>query len=174
MKARVFAGAAAGLGLAAGVLLSPIGGASAGHTNSILSAQLDGRQEVRSEATNAAIAGDPNGRGEVYVFGVDGDPRTLCYVLNVEKIQFVEPGMAAHIHKGDAGANGGVVVNLARPFDGDAADCLTEGEILPNGAAAFPTGEKVADILADPSGYYVNVHNPEYPGGAIRGQLKGQ
>ena len=85
MKARVFAGAAAGLGLAAGVLLSPIGGASAGHTNSILSAQLDGRQEVRSEATNAAIAGDPNGRGEVYAFGVDGDPRTLCYVLNVEK-----------------------------------------------------------------------------------------
>jgi hypothetical protein len=97
MNARGLAGAAAGLGLAAGVLLSPIGGALAGHTNTILSAQLDGRQEVRTDATNSAIAGDPNGRGEVYVFGIDGDPKTLCYVLDVKKIQFVEPGMAAHI-----------------------------------------------------------------------------
>ncbi len=172
MNARVLAVAVAGV--AAGVLLSPIGGAFAGHTNSILSADLDGRQEVRTGATNKSIAGDPNGRGETYVFGIDGDAKTLCYVLNVEQIQFVEPGMAAHIHKGAAGENGPVVANLARPFDGDAADCLTEGEILPNGAAAFPTGEKVADILANPAGYYVNVHNPEYPGGAIRGQLAGQ
>ncbi len=172
MNTRVLAVAVAGV--AAGVLLSPIGGAFAGHTNSILSADLDGRQEVRTGAKSNAIAGDPNGRGEAYVFGIDGDAKTLCYVLNVEKIQFVEPGMAAHIHEGAAGENGPVVVNLARPFDGDAADCLTEGEILPNGAGAFPTGEKVADILANPSGYYVNVHNPEYTGGAIRGQLAGQ
>ena len=172
MKVRVLAAAAAGI--TAGVLLSPIGGALAGHTNSILTASLDGRQEVRTGATNRAMAGDPNGRGEAYVFGIDGDTKTLCYVLNVQKIALVEPGMAAHIHKGEVGENGPVVANLARPFDGDSADCLTEGEILPNGAAAFPTGETVAEILANPAGYYVNVHNPDYPGGAIRGQLRGQ
>jgi hypothetical protein len=27
-------------------------------------------------------------------------------------------------------------------------------------------------IAADPRGYYVNVHNLEFPGGAIRGQLR--
>jgi hypothetical protein len=26
-------------------------------------------------------------------------------------------------------------------------------------------------IAADPAGYYVNLHNPRFPGGAIRGQL---
>ena len=41
----------------------------------------------------------------------------------------------------------------------------------PGTTPKFPTGEPVAAILADPSGYYVNVHNAEYPGGAIRGQL---
>jgi hypothetical protein len=31
--------------------------------------------------------------------------------------------------------------------------------------------ELVADIAANPSEYYVNVHNKPYPAGAIRGQL---
>ena len=174
MKSRLITVVATGAGLAAGALLSPIGGALAGHTNTLLTAQLDGRQEVQTGAKDRRIVGDPNGRGEAYVFGVDGDPKTLCYVLTASRIAFVEPGMAAHVHKGAAGENGPVVVNLARPFDGDAADCLTEGEMLPNNVAAFPTGETVADILANPSGYYVNVHNPDYPGGAIRGQLGGR
>ena len=118
---------------------------------------------------NKSIAGDPNGRGEVYVFGIDGDPKTLCYVLTVDKIA---PATAAHIHLAAAGSNGPVVVNLARPTDGNAADCLTEGEILASGAPAFPVeGVTVAQILANPAAYYVNVHNADYPGGAIRGQL---
>lgn len=140
-------------------------GAIAGHTNTVLNADLSGREEVTTGATNSGIVGDPNGRGEVYVFGIDGDPTTLCYVLLVEKI---DTATAAHIHEGAAGTNGPVVANLAAPGDGDAADCLTEGE-----AGKFPTGERVADILANPESYYVNVHNAAYPGGAIRGQLSG-
>ena len=164
MRLRVVAGLGVTVGTA-GVLAA---GALAGHTNTVLSAALDGREEVRSDATDSRMVGDPNGRGEVYVFGIDGDPKTLCYVLTVDKIG---PATAAHIHEGPAGSNGPVVVNLARPTDGDAADCLTEGEILPSGAPAFPTGETVAEILANPAAYYVNVHNDDYPAGAIRGQL---
>ena len=154
---RRFAVAASAASL---VLLVPLAPAFAGHTNTLLEASLTGRAEV---GTTKALAGDPNGRGEAYVNGVDGDPTTLCYVLTVSKIA---PATAAHIHKGVAGTNGPVVANLAAPADGNAADCLTEGE-----AGKFVGGQTVADILANPEQYYVNVHNTEFPGGAIRGQL---
>ena len=151
------------VGLVAGALISPLTGASAGHANPVLNADLDGRQEVATGATNSRTVGDPNGRGEVYVFGIDGDPTTLCYVLTVDKIG---TATAAHIHEGDAGTNGPVVANLAPPADGDAADCLSEDE-----TGKFTGGATVQEILSNPEDYYVNVHNAEYPGGAIRGQL---
>jgi hypothetical protein len=31
--------------------------------------------------------------------------------------------------------------------------------------------EDAKDIVQTPENYYVNVHNAEYPGGAVRGQL---
>ena len=79
--------------------------ASAGHTNTLLEADLNGKQEVSSTAKNKAKVGDKNGKGEAYVFGIDGDPTTLCYILTVEKIQLVPvgQGIAAHIHEGDRG-----------------------------------------------------------------------
>lgn len=67
-----------------------------------------------------------------------------------------------------AGANGPVVVNVAAPGDGDAADCLTEGE-----PGKFVPGQTAADILANTEDYYVNVHIAGYLGGAIRGRLRG-
>lgn len=99
------------------------------------------------------------------MFGIDGDATTLCYVLTVDGIATAS---AAHIHRGAAGVAGPVVANLGAPADGNAADCLTEGE-----TGKFPGDPPgiVAEILANPAGFYVNVHNAEYPGGAVRGQL---
>ena len=48
----------------------------------------------------------------------------------------------------------------------EAADCLTEGE---DGKGMAPG--IVAEILANPEGFYVNVHNNEFPNGAVRAQL---
>jgi len=149
------------------LVLGGAGIASAGHENQVLEAKLSGKNEVpQPTSASQRIVGDPNGRGEAYVFGVDGDATTLCYVLTVDKIA---PAKMAHIHEGAEGENGPVVVNLAAPADGNAADCLTEGE-----AGKFVSDQTVAEILASPQDYYVNVHNEEYPGGAIRGQLAPQ
>lgn len=153
---------AAGLAVAAAVF-GPWGPAMAGHENAVLQTDLTGREEV---AETPGIAGDPRGRGEAYVFGIDNDAATLCYVLTISSLRGT--ATAAHIHEGAAGTNGPVVAALASPADGDAADCLTEGE-----KGKFPTGEEgiVQRILQNPADFYVNVHSEAFPGGAVRGQL---
>ena len=157
--------AAGTAGIAVTGVVMTTGIATAGHENTLLEASLDGRSEVAMDGKRGMV-GDPNGSGEAYVFGIDNDPArtTLCYVLTVDGIA---PAAFAHIHEGAKGENGPVVVNLAAPADGNAADCLTEGE-----AGKFVGDQTVAEILANPQNYYVNVHNGEYPGGAIRGQLE--
>lgn len=163
-------------GLLSLAVVTPL--AFGGHLNPLLNADLDGRQEVNTGGNNA-IVGDPDGRGEVYMFGIDANKDTLCYNLQVKRIAELDQapgnGRAAHIHAGKRGANGPVVANLAWPQGGQSADCL-DGV---NQAARFVTANTgfaspaalIADILANPDNYYVNVHNTEYPGGAIRGQL---
>lgn len=169
------------LALAASGLLGLLAAlpASAGHLNVVAEADLSGRNEVSTNAKDNRIVGDPNGGGEAYVFGIDGDTTTLCYLLvDIEKIAELElapgNGRAAHIHEGAPGANGLVVANLAWPQDGQAADCLTEGEGAGTPGVKFPTGETgiVQRILANPEQFYINIHNNEYPDGAIRGQLE--
>ena len=121
----------AAIGLAAGLVVGGASLASAGHLNPLLEADLDGRSEVSSDAKSKRIVGDPNGRGEGYVFGIDDDTRggvvtenddTLCYVLIVDGIDELElapgNGRMAHIHRGAEGENGPVVANLAWPQDG--------------------------------------------------------
>lgn len=169
MKKQLVAGIAGATGLTVGIIVGPLQVAQAGHTNTLLEAELKGRSEVSATGARGNV-GDRNGRGEAYVFGVDGDPTTLCYILQVDKIAELDqaPGgpRMAHIHEGAKGTNGPVEVNLAFPQDGQAADCLTEGEA----GKGLDPGE-VQEILANPSAYYVNVHNTEFPSGAVRGQL---
>lgn len=103
-----------------------------------------------------AGSADADGAGHVN-FRVDAAKNEVCYDMMVEKIAVAT---MAHIHKAPAGANGPVAVPLNKPgADGKASGCATVGAPV------------VADILANPGGYYVNVHNAEHPGGAVRGQL---
>jgi hypothetical protein len=195
-KKRTAIIAAAGVSL--GLLAGPVQSALAGHLNEVVQADLDGRQEVATGAKSKRIVGDPNGRGEVYVFGIDNlresvggeivlenNADTLCYLLEVDKVSGTEnnPGApyAAHIHRGEPGSNGPVVVSLAFPTGGEAADCVTETRVgaAPGNAPVFARdaqGNLLAtaqEILANPDGFYVNVHNADYPSGAVRGQLGG-
>lgn len=148
--------------------------ARAGHENAVLFAELSGANEVGDDGSTGV--GDVDGTGTAYVFGIDGDPTTLCYVVTASGIDpTFEPGEVgmAHIHRGAAGENGPVVAALAFPLEGDSADCLTEGEEdkFPLAGTEGEPESIVADILANPAVYYVNVHTGEFPAGAVRGQL---
>jgi len=80
----------------------------------------------------------------------------VCYELSVSGVE----ATMAHIHKGAAGQNGGVVVPLAKPdASGKSSGCATTA---PDVAQA---------LIQSPEDYYVNVHTAKFPGGAIRGQL---
>jgi hypothetical protein len=111
-----------------------------------------------SGAEEAPGPGDPNGKGraslDVYDAGL------VCYTL---KVQGIEAPTAAHIHEAPAGAPGPVLVDLRIDLASSRGNQLT---YCANASEAV-----VAGIRADPSDYYVNVHNATYPGGAIRGQL---
>lgn len=184
-------------GLTAGLVLGPVQSALAGHTNPLTTAHLDGRAEVAPDGSRR-LAGDPNGLGEAYVFPIDNTKEmdgqggftttdnsdTLCYVLTVDKVSGTEnnPGApyAAHIHRGAPGSNGPVVVNLAFPTGGEAADCVTETRVTgPSDTPVFARDANgallatAAEIRDFPERFYVNVHNAEHPTGAVRGQLHG-
>lgn len=71
----------------------------------------------------------------------------------------VAGAVAMHIHKGASGVNGPVAV----PLD---VKSINGSSICATATAAVATA-----IAADPAGYYVNIHTPAKPAGALRGQL---
>lgn len=113
-----------------------------------LSASLSGPAEVPE--------GDPDGTGSA---ALTLDPATgeVCFQITVENI---EPATAAHIHEGEAGTAGDIVIGLEPPTEGSVDGCVTGDRAV------------VERIIADPARFYVNVHNEEFPDGAVRGQLE--
>jgi hypothetical protein len=116
-------------------------------TSTVLHTQLTGEQEVPGP-------GDPNGFGSATVWTIS--PNTVCYRLTA---QGIAPPNAAHIHAAPPGVAGPVVLPLQPPTWGSSGGCTEAAPAL------------VSDLQANPSSYYVNVHNAPYPLGAVRGQL---
>ena len=76
----------------------------------------------------------------------------------------------AHIHKAPVGVNGGIHWDFLEPAN--PATSISDQPSQLRGVARPCPGASVSDLLANPSGYYVNVHSTENLGGALRGQLE--
>lgn len=127
-------------------------------TNKAVFAVLDGRSEVNAE-TGRRNAGDRNGAGS---FSAILDGRRLCWGIQVKNI--ADPS-AAHIHRGRPNQAGPVVQALEAPTAGDPGT---------SGGCTTVSARLARDLLRNPAKYYVNVHNADFPGGAVRGQLSGK
>jgi hypothetical protein len=89
------------------------------------------------------------------------DKGQLCYTLAAGNI--VLPATASHIHRGDATVAGPVIIPFTAPGqNGQAEGCVTvDGGLL-------------KDIIANPGGFYANIHTTDFPGGAVRAPLEVQ
>lgn len=110
-----------------------------------------------SGAEEAPGPGDPDGSGTA-ILRLNPGTEQVCFSIFVEDITL--PASASHIHLAPVGVAGPVVVGLAGPdANGFASGCVQAPR------------EGILAIIQDPGAYYVNVHNSDFPGGAVRGQL---
>jgi len=108
-------------------------------------------------ATEIPGPGDPDGLGTI-MFVLDPGAGTVCYTL--ETMNISEPTMA-HIHKGAEDEEGPIFISLfEEPSDASLSGCV----------AAEP--EDIIAIIDNPANFYANIHNVDFPAGAIRGQLQ--
>ena len=83
---------------------------------------------------------------------IDNITNSISWEITVANILL--PPIGAPIHQQVAGMNGGDVVNFSGQLSG-----------------ANLADPDLANLLANPTGFYVNIHNEAFPSGAIRGQL---
>jgi hypothetical protein len=121
---------------------------------------LTGDQEVVANPPCAppTVCGDPDASAGMVLLVL---PRqdTVCFVTKWRDIDGTV--VAAHIHPAPAGVAGPVAVPLfSGTFDGTdrARGCVS--------GAGWTD-----DIVANPSGFYVNIHSTVYQPGAVRAQL---
>jgi hypothetical protein len=132
-------------------LASPAGAGTGGRA---LSTTLTGAEEFPGP-------GDSDATGQADLRLNQGKQR-VCFDINWAGVDGTV--FAGHIHSGAAGVAGPIEVTL---FEGSFAgtdavsDCATDVD-----------RSLIKAIRKNPSGFYVNVHSaPDFPGGAVRGQL---
>lgn len=142
-----------GAGLLAGAL-SLTGGSIAGAAHDgDLQTRLKGEAEVPGP-------GDPDATGLGFITFDEGKD-TICYLVSWKRMQ---KATAAHIHEGSKTEAGPVVVTLFGE-DADIRRRAADGCVV----VSHSLWQAIQD---NPEDYYINVHNKQYPKGAIRGQLQ--
>jgi hypothetical protein len=167
ITALVALGLASGLGI--GIATATAGGGKALQAVAAPAATKDLGPKFGSGETGTFTgavevpAGDPDGSGTALV-RLNVAEGLVCFKLVVRG---VDPLSAAHIHQAPAGAAGPVVVPLTTP-----AATAADASIQQSKGCVSADPSLISTIKANPSQFYVNVHNKAYPAGAVRAQLK--
>ncbi|HEX8207964.1 MAG TPA: CHRD domain-containing protein [Solirubrobacteraceae bacterium] len=114
-----------------------------------------------SGGANLPSPGDPNGSGTGTV-SVYPSRNTLCWSLNASG---VGQGVELHLHRGTRNEQSVVVSTVSLMTDA----LRTPGSI--SGCLYVTRRSILNEIQARPHMFYMALHNTEFPGGALRGQL---
>jgi hypothetical protein len=146
--------------IAAIALLTTLGiGTASASATRIFQLTLTGDQEVTATCAPPEVCGDPDASARMILI-VNPNTDTVCFLTRWQDIDGTV--FAAHIHNGPAGTIAAPVVTLFTGTFGGS------GQLR----GCVPGGGWTDDIIADPTGFYVNIHStPDYPGGAVRAQL---
>ena len=129
-----------------------------------VAAARDGGRPLSTTLTGAEETpnpGDPNATGQADLRLNQGQ-NEVCFKISWADVD--GQVFAGHIHRAPAGASGPVVVTL---FTGSFA-----GTDSVSGCTQNVDRNLIKAIRKNPTAYYVNVHSrPNFPGGAVRGQL---
>ena len=107
-------------------------------------------------------AGEESGASGVAVVQINAETGEITYwVVAFNLPSTIEDSPGAHIHVGTAEQRGPIVQEFTLTG-------LNTG-LVATGTATNP--DLAGAILANPAGYYVNVHTEKCPAGTIRGQL---
>ena len=105
-------------------------------------------------------------------FIVDYNLTQIKYLINVTNIENVT---AAHIHYGNSGENGPVVVTLLKSDQpsGMITGLLSSGNITSTDLQGQLKDKQISDLvqIMKNGSAYVNIHTEQNPNGEIRGQL---
>jgi hypothetical protein len=112
--------------------------------------------KVKLAGKNEVPPGELGASGTAVV-SIRSKTNQLCWKFT--HLKGVTAPKLAHIHQGAAGGAGPVVVPLS-----------TGPQFKSSGCAPAAAG-LLAQIEASPKGFYVNIHNTEYPAGVVRAQL---
>jgi hypothetical protein len=134
---------------------------------------------ARAHATQVTYSINGNGFNEVTAGGTpgQGDPDatdvgtlTLDDVAGTATLNITLANLdlttlsGHHIHNAPATTTGAIVLDFGDP------DTIRSGSVLSGTITGLSTAT-IDNVFANPTNFYYNIHNGQFPGGAVRSQL---
>jgi hypothetical protein len=123
------------------------------------------------EVTGAGVPnqGDPDGTaiGTIFFDNGTGIGPTGSATINLT-LSGLDVGTidltGHHIHQAPSTTTGSIVIDFGDP------DVIRSGNVLSGTITGLPAAT-ITNVLNSPTGFYYNLHNASFPGGAVRDQL---
>lgn len=151
------------LGLGAGLAVALTAAPTRAATK-LFNVNMTGAKEVT--AGGVPNQGDPDGSavGTVLLDNGTGSGTTGSVTFNLTLANLDLPLSAWHIHTGGPTTTGSPLINFGNP------ETLRSGNLL-SGTVSGLSATDLTTVMGNPNGFYLNIHNTPFPGGAVRDQV---